>query len=77
VAPRIFALTHYGINVKGFFMPQIHLASRIAQLSPSPTLQLDAKVKQMIREGIDVINLGLGEPDFDTPTHIQEAAFRL
>lgn len=47
---------------------------RISQLSPSPTLALDTKVKEMQRNGIPVINLGIGEPDFETPYNIKRAA---
>jgi aspartate aminotransferase len=52
------------------------IASRITSLQPSPTLALDAKVKKLKQQGIAVINLGLGEPDFDTPKNIREAAIR-
>jgi aspartate aminotransferase len=50
------------------------ISSRIQQLAPSPTLALDAKVKELQAQGKQVINLCLGEPDFDTPKHIQQAA---
>ena len=43
-------------------------------LTPSPTVTLDSRVKIMQSEGIPVINLGVGEPDFDTPKHIQKEA---
>lgn len=44
------------------------------KISPSPTLALDAKVKEMQKKGINVINLGIGEPDFNTPENIKKAA---
>ena len=50
------------------------VADRILALTPSPTMAMDAKAKAMVRSGIDVINLSVGEPDFDTPVHIKEAA---
>ncbi|MCQ2559655.1 MAG: pyridoxal phosphate-dependent aminotransferase [Clostridia bacterium] len=50
------------------------LADRAAGISPSPTLAIDAKAKQMKAAGIDVINFGVGEPEFDTPEHIKAAA---
>ena len=50
------------------------VADRILKLTPSPTMAMDAKAKAMVRSGIDVINLSVGEPDFDTPAHIKEAA---
>jgi len=43
-------------------------------ISPSPTLAIDAKAKEMKARGINVIGFGAGEPDFDTPAHIKEAA---
>jgi aspartate aminotransferase len=50
------------------------LARRIRAVAPSPTLTIDAKAKQMKSSGVDVINFGAGEPDFDTPDYIKEAA---
>jgi len=43
-------------------------------ISPSPTLAIDAKAKVMLAAGEDVLNFAAGEPDFDTPEHIKEAA---
>jgi len=49
--------------------------SKIAQgISPSPTLAVDSKAKQMKKEGHDVIGFGAGEPDFDTAQYIKQAA---
>lgn len=50
-----------------------NFAKRVTNLKPSPTLALDAKIKEMIKNGIEVISFGVGEPDFDTPTYIKEA----
>lgn len=52
----------------------ITLAKRVQQVKPSPTLAVAAKATQMRTQGHDVINLGTGEPDFDTPNYIKEAA---
>lgn len=52
----------------------MRLAERAAGISPSPTLSIDAKAKQMKASGIKVISFGVGEPDFDTPEHIKQAA---
>lgn len=52
------------------------LAKRVSKLKPSPTLAIDAKAKAMIAQGIDVVNFGVGEPDFDTPDNVKEAAVR-
>ncbi|GAB4259372.1 MAG: pyridoxal phosphate-dependent aminotransferase [Deferrisomatales bacterium] len=50
------------------------LSGRARRLQPSATLAITAKAKQMRAEGIDVIGFGAGEPDFDTPAHIVDAA---
>jgi len=52
----------------------MELAERIDQVSPSMTLAIDSKAKGMKAEGIDVCSFSAGEPDFDTPKHIVEAA---
>ncbi len=49
-------------------------SDRANQVTPSATVELNAKVAQMTREGVDVIKLNIGEPDFDTPLYIREAA---
>jgi aspartate aminotransferase len=49
-------------------------ATRLRMITPSLTLSIDSKAKAMKAEGIDVINFGAGEPDFDTPEHIKAAA---
>jgi aspartate aminotransferase len=53
-----------------------HLARRAAALTPSITLAIDAKAKQMKADGVDVVGFGAGEPDFQTPKHITEAAIQ-
>lgn len=50
------------------------ISQRASSLSPSLTLAIDAKAKQMKAEGQDVVGFGAGEPDFDTPQHIKDAA---
>lgn len=50
------------------------LAQRATTLTPSLTLAIDAKAKKMQADGIDVCGFGAGEPDFDTPQHIKDAA---
>ena len=52
------------------------LSSHTVQLTPSLTLAIDSKAKAMRAEGIDVCGFGAGEPDFDTPEHIKEAAIK-
>ncbi|MCM3734594.1 pyridoxal phosphate-dependent aminotransferase [Bacillus cytotoxicus] len=52
------------------------LAKRVAALTPSSTLEITAKAQALKAEGHDVIALGAGEPDFNTPEHIIEAAYK-
>ncbi|WP_173916327.1 pyridoxal phosphate-dependent aminotransferase [Halobacillus sp. Marseille-Q1614] len=54
----------------------MELAQRVQALTPSSTLAITAKAKALKAEGHDVIGLGAGEPDFNTPSHILEAAKR-
>lgn len=51
------------------------LASRVKSLTPSSTLAITAKAKELKGQGHDVIGLGAGEPDFNTPQHIIDAAY--
>lgn len=50
------------------------LSDRLNSLSPSETLAMSQKSNELKAQGIDVINLSVGEPDFNTPDHIKEAA---
>jgi aspartate aminotransferase len=50
------------------------LAERVRKIQPSPTLAIDAKAKALKAQGIDIVGFGAGEPDFDTPENIKEAA---
>lgn len=50
------------------------LAERSTTLTPSLTLAIDAKAKKLKADGVDVCGFGAGEPDFDTPQHIKDAA---
>ena len=52
------------------------ISQQAASLSPSLTLAIDAKAKQMKADGQDVVGFGAGEPDFDTPDHIKMAAIK-
>jgi aspartate aminotransferase len=49
------------------------VSRRVQRVKPSPTLAVTARAARLKAEGKDVIGLGAGEPDFDTPTHIQQA----
>jgi len=52
----------------------IRLANRVQRVKPSPTLAVTARAAELRAAGKDIIGLGAGEPDFDTPEHIKEAA---
>ncbi len=52
------------------------LASRVGRVKPSPTLAITMKAKALRAEGRDVIGFGAGEPDFDTPSNIKQAAIK-
>jgi aspartate aminotransferase len=52
----------------------ISLSQRVGRIKPSPTLAVTAKAAELRAQGKDVLSLGAGEPDFDTPAHIKAAA---
>ncbi len=54
----------------------MELSQKAMGISASPTLAIDSKYKEMKAEGIDVIGFGCGEPDFDTPQNIKDAAIK-
>ena len=52
----------------------IRTAQRVAQVKPSATIAMSMKAAELKAEGRDIVGLSMGEPDFDTPDHIQQAA---
>lgn len=54
----------------------IKLAKRVKRIKPSPTLAVTARANELRSQGKDIIGLGAGEPDFDTPEHIKQAAIQ-
>jgi len=52
------------------------LSARVQAIKPSPTLAIAARADELMASGKDIINLSVGEPDFDTPDHINEAAIQ-
>jgi aspartate aminotransferase len=52
----------------------MNLASRLSAIKPSATLALNAKAKNLVAQGVDVVSFAAGEPDFDTPRAIKDAA---
>ncbi|RIJ24766.1 pyridoxal phosphate-dependent aminotransferase [Henriciella barbarensis] len=55
---------------------EIALSRAVERVQPSATIAVTTKANEMKRQGIDVIGLGAGEPDFDTPDHVKEAAIK-
>ncbi len=55
---------------------EVKLANRVLSLTPSTTLAITAKAKELKEQGVDVIGLGAGEPDFNTPQFIIDAAYK-
>ena len=55
-------------------MFKLELSNRVQAIKPSPTLAVTARAAKLKAEGNDIIGLGAGEPDFDTPQHIKDAA---
>lgn len=53
-----------------------HIATRIKKMLPSATLEMAQKSRELKQQGVDIISLSLGEPDFDTPDYIKEAGIR-
>ena len=57
-------------------MSTIELSERVKRVKPSPTLAVTTRARELKASGKDVIGLGAGEPDFDTPDHIKQAAIK-
>jgi aspartate aminotransferase len=54
----------------------MQISSRVQAVEPSATLQITARAKSMKKSGVDVVNFAAGEPDFDTPQQIKDAAIK-
>jgi len=57
-------------------LSSIVLSERVSRIKPSPTLAVTNRARELKAQGKDVIGLGAGEPDFDTPAHIKQAAIK-
>jgi len=53
-----------------------HISNRVQAVAPSQTLAMSQKSQELKAQGVDVINLSVGEPDFNTPVHIKKAAIK-
>lgn len=57
-------------------MTKFHLSTKVDIIKPSASLQVAARAKELTRQGRDIVNLSLGEPDFDVPTPIKAGLYR-
>ena len=64
---------HYATWKERMSLP---LSARVKKVKPSATMAVTARARELKAQGKDVIGLGVGEPDFDTPEHIKQAAIR-
>ena len=53
------------------------ISTRVDNIKPSPTMEVTSKARELKAAGKDIIGLGAGEPDFDTPLHIKRLQSRL
>src|SRR6187549_1416325 len=61
--------------IKPFIMTkQLELAERLSRISEPQTIKMAKLSRELKAQGIDIVDLSIGEPDFDTPEHIREAA---
>lgn len=63
-------------TVEGMMYMEKRISEKVLEVKPSITLAITAKANEMIESGLDVIGFGAGEPDFDTPDFIKEAAIQ-
>jgi len=75
LSPRVQLVFPFPIIIQEFAV-STPLSERVQRIKPSPTLAVTAKANALKAEGKDVIGLGAGEPDFDTPDFIKEAAIK-
>src|ERR1700682_2013283 len=66
------------LGKKGVLMSLLRdfAVSRVRNLQPSPTIAVAKQAEALRRTGVDVVDFGPGEPDFDTPPHVREAAMK-
>src|SRR6201995_5073164 len=72
--PVVIPLSQFCERVASMPLPKGFLAESLGRIQPSPTIAVTSKARELKAAGRDVIGLGAGEPDFDTPDNIKEAA---
>ncbi len=73
---KIFTSWSFLFPTKGLYKKHMGIAKRARAIKPSPTLATAAKAKAMKTQGIDVVDFGVGEPDFDTPENVKQAGIK-
>lgn len=66
----------YNSNTTGAVIVPSRLSNRVDQIKPSATIVVSMRAMELQAQGKDIVSLGFGEPDFDTPNHIKEAAIQ-
>src|SRR6201996_7987199 len=74
--PVVIPLAQFCERVASMPLPKGFLAESLGRIQPSPTIAVTSKARELKAAGRDVIGLGAGEPDFDTPANIKQAAKR-
>src|SRR5450631_1560534 len=72
-SPGLFSYTEWAAFNIGIFTLPVPVSQRVQKVKPSVTLAVTARAAKLKAEGKDIIGLGAGEPDFDTPAHIADA----
>src|SRR6202142_2940662 len=72
-AGALFFVNSAAVTCTGSIPLAVSLSKRVQKVKPSPTLAVTARAAKLKAEGKDIIGLGAGEPDFDTPAHIADA----
>src|SRR3569832_2211824 len=75
-APVVIPLSQFCERVAAMPLPKGFLAESLGRIQPSPTIAVTSKARELKAAGRDVIGLGAGEPDFDTPDNIKQAAIK-
>src|SRR3954463_10817394 len=74
--PVVIPLPQFCQRVASMSLPKGFLAESLGRIQPSPTIAVTSKARELKAAGRDVIGLGAGEPDFDTPQNIKDAAIK-
>ena len=65
---------YFALSGRGAYIVSFKISNRVTQIKPAATIMVSMKAIELRAQGRDIISLGFGEPDFDTPEHIKKAA---